>query len=135
MKNMLLTVAALALAFTLNAQAQLVLSPTPPPTAHATITETQFDALIAAAPALPPGQSAATVQGVNIYGFNLTIRFATVGGVTLTEQVTLTPAQLSALEAALPALPTGETAANIRNVSATRLPSGGAIMLVVGFSK
>jgi len=131
---LLVTLASLAPALTLPAFAQLVLAPVPPPSASGAITETQFDALVAAVPSLVAGKTAADVASVSLYGTNLNVRFATVNSANVTEQVTLTSAQVAAFFAAGPALPSGKTTAQVRAYTATRTPTGGRINLFVTFS-
>jgi hypothetical protein len=120
---------ALALAVTLNpahAQSQQstptgTFAPAPSLPRTAKITEAQFDAIVAAQPALVAGKQASDVAAFAIFGGVLHRTYATVNGDALSETVAVTPSQLASIVAAGPPLPSGESASTVKSYAAQRL--------------
>lgn len=135
-KNIILAMLALALSFTAQAQTPsgtLTLAPAPAPHASGKLTEAQFATLLSGAPANAVSGASTTVQSISFFGTHLSINGVPAGGIIDTKQMTLTAPQIATLLAGLPALPSGEVAANIRSFSAFRNPAG--VNLQIQFSK
>jgi hypothetical protein len=130
MKKTISILAVLAISIVgLHAQTtNLVISPPPPPHASAALTEAQFDAIVSI-PALPSGKTSADVAGFSLFGVNLNVRCAPISGITLSEQTTLTSSQVASIVAALPPLPSGEVAGNIRSITLMRTPTGKILLI------